>query len=85
MVLDHVAHLTGLVKVTPAAFDTYLFGHRDFHMVDGTVVPVIHKQGVGKTQRQQVQYRLFTEIVVDTVDLALFEVLADLVVNFAGG
>ncbi len=85
MVLDHVTHLTGLVKVTPAAFDTHLFGHGDFHVVDGTVVPVVHKQGVGKTQRQQVQYRLFAQIVVDAVDLALFEVFAHLVVDFAGG
>ena len=85
MVLDHVTHLTGLVKVSPAAFDTHLFGHGDFHVVDGAVVPVVHKQGVGKTQRQQVQYRLFAQIVVDAVDLALFEVFAHLVVDFAGG
>ena len=54
-------------------------------MVDSAVVPVIHKQGVSKTQRQQVQYRLFTEIVVDTVNLALFEELAHLVVDFTRG
>ncbi|MNV16580.1 hypothetical protein D3C71_1073490 [compost metagenome] len=52
-------------------------------MIDSAVVPVVGKQGVRKTQRQQVQYRLFTEIVVDTVDLALFEVFAHLVVDFA--
>ena len=83
MVLDHVAHLTCLVKVTPATFNTHLFRHRDFHVINRTVIPVVHKQRVGKAQRQQVQYRLFTQIVVDTVDLALFEIFANLIVNFA--
>ena len=54
-------------------------------MVNGAAVPVIHKQGVSKAQRQQVQYRLFTQIMVDTVNLALFEILAHLVINFPGG
>ena len=85
VVLDHVAHLTCLVKVTPATFNPHLFRHGDFHVVDSAVVPVIYKQGVSKTQRQQVQHRLFTEIMVDTVDLALFKELAYLVVDFTRG
>jgi hypothetical protein len=46
VVLDHVAHLTGLVKVTPAPFDTHLFRHGDF-VIDSAVVPV-HKQELAK-------------------------------------
>ncbi len=84
MVLDHVAHLPGLVEVTPAPFNAHLFCHGDFNMIDGTAVPVIDEQGVGKAQRQQVEDRLFAEIVVDTIDLALFKKLADLVVDFTG-
>ncbi|STO69821.1 Uncharacterised protein [Escherichia coli] len=48
-------------------------------MINGAIVPVIHKQGVSKTQRQQVQHRFFTKIVVDTVNLALLEVFANLI------
>lgn len=85
MVLDHVAHLPGLVEVTPAPFNTHLFRDGDFDMVDSAAVPVIDEQRVGKAQRQQVEDRLFTEVVVDTVDLALFKKLADLVVDFTRG
>lgn len=56
------------VKVTPAPFNAHLFCHGDFNMIDGTAVPVIDEQGVGKAQRQQVEDRLFAEIVVDTID-----------------
>ena len=54
-------------------------------MVDSAAVPVIDEQRVGKAQRQQVEDRLFTEVVVDTVDLALFKKLADMVVDFTRG
>lgn len=69
MVLDHVAHLAGLVEVTPTPFDAHLFRHGDLHRIDGAVIPVGCEQRVGETQRQQVQHRLFAEIVVDTVNL----------------
>ena len=85
MVLDHVAHLSGLVEVPPAPFNAYLFRDGDFHMIDGTAVPVIDEQRVGKAQRQQVEDCLFSEVVVDTVDLALFKKLADLIVDFPRG
>ncbi len=71
-----------LSKITPAPFNTHLFRDGDFDVIDGAAVPVIDEQGVGETQRQQVEDRLFTEIVVDTVDLTLFKKLADLVVDF---
>ena len=85
MVLDHIAHLPGLIEVAPAAFNAHLFRHGDLNVIDGTAVPVINEQRVGKAQRQQVQHRLFTQIVVDTVDLALFKELAYPIVDLAGG
>ena len=85
MVLDHVAHLPGLIEVTPATFDTHFFRYGDFNVVDRAAVPVIDKQGVRKAQRQQVEHRLFAEVMVDTVNLALFEEFADLIVDLAGG
>ena len=85
VVLDHVAHLTGFIKIAPAPFDPHFFCHGNLNMINGAIVPVIHKQGVSKTQRQQVQHRFFTKIVVDTVNLALLEVFANLIIDFLRG
>lgn len=84
MVLDHVAHLAGLVEVTPTPFDAHLFRHGDLYRIDGAVIPVGGEQRVGETQRQQVQHRLFAEIVVDTVNLGFVEILRHLIVDHAG-
>lgn len=85
VVLDHVAHLTGFIKIAPAPFDPHFFCHGNLNMINGAIVPVVHKQRVSKTQRQQVQHCFFTKIVVDTVNLALLEVFANLIVDFLRG
>lgn len=48
VVLDHVAHLPGLVEVTPAPFNTHLFRDGDFDVIDGAAVPVIDEQELAK-------------------------------------
>ena len=83
--MDHVAHLPGLIEVAPATLNAHLFRHGDLDVIDGAAVPVIDEQRVSKAQRQQVQHRLFTQIVVDTVDLALFKELTHPIVDLAGG
>lgn len=74
-----------LVEVTPTPFDAHLFRHGDLHRIDGAVIPVGCEQRVGETQRQQVQHRLFAEIVVDTVNTGFVEILRYLIVDHAGG
>ena len=74
MALHHVTHLPGFIKVTPAPFNPHFFRHRDLDVVDGTGYPSYSQTGIGKTQRQQVQYRFFAEIMVDAVNLALFKI-----------
>ena len=69
MVLNHVAHLARFIKVAPATFNAHFFRDGDLYAVDHAVVPVIRKQGVSKTQRQQVKHRFFAQIVVNTVNL----------------
>ncbi|MOA40358.1 hypothetical protein D3C78_1622240 [compost metagenome] len=81
MVLDHVAHLPGLIEVAPTPFNTHFFRHGDLHVIDGAVIPVGSKQGVGKAQCQKVQYRLFAQIVVDAVNLGFVKVLSNLIVD----
>ncbi len=82
MILDHIAHLTRFIKVSPAAFDAHFFRDGDLYVVDSAVVPVVGEQRVGETQRQQVQHRFFTQVMVNAEHLALFEIFTDLVVDF---
>src|SRR5690625_6045420 len=50
-------------------------------MVYGFGIPKVFKNAVGKAQRQQVLYGFFAQIVVNTEDVALFEVFRNLRVN----
>ena len=83
MVLDHVAHLTGLVKIAPAPFNAHFFRHGNFYVIDSAVIPVVHKQGVGKTQCQQVQYRFLCRDSGRCGKPGTFEILAYLIIDFA--
>ncbi|MNM47696.1 hypothetical protein D3C81_586680 [compost metagenome] len=85
VILDHVPQLAGLVEVTPAAFDTDLLGHGDFHVGDVILVPLGFEQAVGETQGDQVLDGLFTQIVVDAVGAVLREELRHGVVDLARG
>jgi len=83
VVLDHVPQLAGLVEIAPAAFDADLLGHGDFHVGDVMLVPLGFEQAVGETQGDQVLYRLFAQVVVDSVDAVFREELRHRVVDLA--
>ena len=83
MVLDDVAERAGVVVVGAAALDAERLGDGDLHMVDVVGVPQRLEQRVGEAERHQVLDRLLPEIVVDPVDLAFVEDLADRVVDLA--
>jgi hypothetical protein len=53
-------------------------------VIDVAGVPHGLEQGVGETQRHEVLHRLFSEIVIDAVDLRFGEDLADRLVQGAG-
>ncbi len=72
VVLDHVAHLPGLGQAT-SALQYPPFRDGDFDVIDGAAVPVIDEQELAKRSASRLRDRLFTEIVVDTVDLTLFK------------
>ncbi len=85
MVLDHVTQLAGLVEVTPATFNTDFFSHGDFNVGDMALLPLGTEQGVGKAQCDQVLNRLFSQVMVDAINLAFLEEFTDLIVDLAGG
>ena len=83
MVLDHVAQLASLVEIAPAALDADFLGHGDFNVGDVALVPLGLEQAVGKTQRDQVLYGLFAQVVVDAVSAVLGEELRHGIVDLA--
>ena len=84
MVLHHVAQGPGGIVVGSTAFDADSLGDGDLDMIDLTVVPDGLEERIGESQRHEILHRLFSEIVIDTIDLALFENSANLIVDGLG-
>ncbi len=81
VVLNHVAQLTGLIEVAPAALDADFLGNRDFHVGNMVLVPLGLEQAVGETQGNEVLHRVLAQIVVDAVDAVFREELRNGVVD----
>ena len=81
MVLYHVTHLTCLVEIAPATFDTDRFSDGDLDMGNMILIPLSAENWIGKAQRQEVLHGLFTKIMIDTINLLLGEVLTHLIVD----
>ena len=81
MVLEDVAQHAGLLVVAGAVPDADRLGHGDLHVVDVVAVPQRLEDGVGEAKDQDVLDRLFAQVVVDAVDLALVEDLVHLAVE----
>ncbi len=73
VVLHHVAHGTRLVIVGPAPFNPDRFRHGDLDMIDELAVPERFKQDIGEAHCHQVLDGFLAQIVVDAIDLPLFE------------
>ncbi len=81
MVLNHVAHGARLVVEACAAAHPHCLRHSDLYAANIGPAPQRLKNGVTKAQHHEVLHRLFAEVMVDPVDLALLEVLRHLVVD----
>ena len=73
MILNHVAQTSTLLVVASARADAHFLRHRDLHAVDKIAIPQRLKNGIGETLDEQVLHRLFTQIMIDPVNLVLRE------------
>src|SRR5438045_7773621 len=83
MVLEDVADRPGLLVVAGTVLDPDRLGDGDLDVVDELPVPDRLEDAVREPQRQHVLDGLLAEVVVDTEDLVLFEVLLDRRVQLA--
>ena len=74
-----------MIVVAGAGPDAEILGDGDLHSFDPLAVPVRLDERVGKTEDQEVLNGVFTQIVIDPVDLRLVEVLVNPRVELTGG
>jgi len=69
MILKHIPEQSGLLKISRPVFYAQGFRYRNLYMVYIPSIPDRLKDGVGKSEHQDVLDGLFTQVVVDTVYL----------------
>lgn len=67
------------VEVTPSSLRPKVLFEGERHALDRVAVPDGLEHGVGEPQDEKVLRHLLAEVVVDTVDVRLIEVLAEIV------
>ena len=85
MVLHHVSDDAGLVIVSTSISHRQRLGHGDLNTVDIIAVPDWLEYRVGEPKYQQILNRLFSQVVVNAVDLALVEDLLNGAIQLLGG
>src|SRR5215472_18485664 len=78
MVGDHIAQAARAVVIASAPFDSKRLRHSYLHMIDVATIPDRLEDSVGKTEHQNVLNGLLAQVVIDAVDLALLQYLANL-------
>src|SRR6476661_6241587 len=77
MVLEHVAQNAGFLVVLATPFDTHRFGGGDLHVRDVVAIPERLEDRIRKAEYENVLDALFTEVVIDAIDLVLTEFVED--------
>ncbi len=73
-----------MIVITATAFDAYLLGHRDLHMIDVEAIPKWLINGIGEPEINQVLDGFLAEVMVDAEDVAFFEGLLQGAIEFLG-
>ena len=81
MVRHHVAQRAGRVVKVAAMPDAEFFIDGDLDVVDMVAVPDRLEHAVGEAQYQDVLHRLLAEIMIDPIDLVLFNQLEQFTVE----
>ena len=85
MVLHDVPQRARCFVEIATLLDAHRLRYRYLNVVDVIARPQRLEYGVGKTKRQDVLHCLFTEVMVDPVNLVLFENLVQSLVQLPGG
>src|SRR5215510_11397925 len=84
MVRHHVTQRSGHIKVATALFHSHSLGHCDLDVVHKAMIPHRLKDAITEAKHQNVLYRFFTQIMVNSENLIFGEDLFDLLVQFFG-
>lgn len=84
VVLNHIPDNSCAVEIGPSGFHSDLLGGVDLYGFDVGGIPQGIEKAVGEAENQQILNRLFSQVVIDTVDSIFFEVLREAPVQFPG-
>src|SRR5579859_761649 len=84
VVLHHIADGARFLVIAAAALQPDIFRHRDLYVVNIATVPDRLEDAVCQAKDEDVLHRFFAEVVIDTINLFLFEDFAYLPVKFFG-
>ena len=73
VVLHHIAQGAAFIIIAGALPYPDRFGYGNLHMVDSVIIPLALKNHIGKAQRHQILNGLFTQIMINTIDLIFTE------------
>ena len=80
----HVAQRAGRLVITAARLDAHGLGGCDLHVINVAPVPDRLENAVAEPEHDDVLHRLFAEVVIDAINLALLQRLLDLGIERAG-
>ena len=73
MVLHHIAHRAGFIIIFAAPAHAHGFRNSDLNMINILRIPERLKQHISKTDRHQILYGFFAQIMINTIDLLFAE------------
>ena len=85
MVGHHVPQRAGIVKVSAAPLHPHRFRIRNLYVIDVAPIPDRLEDGVVEAEHHDVLHCLFTQIMINTVDLVFLQNGADAAVQSLGG
>ena len=84
MIRHHVAQRARLFVITAALLDPDFFGRGDLHRVDIATVPNRLEDAVAEAKDQNVLDGFFAEIVINAIDLILFQYALNVSIQLLG-